>query len=137
MTIRLLALLWPMLVHFHAMAQRPLPPNVVEAFSRAYHFESARDSLDYLHFTAGLCARPAELTTDTNTAGLRMAWRAAEFGREWYVKRGDGSPPEDLELRPFSSRLAMLTAEGKRALLVTEEYPCALNCHTVWYFMEE
>jgi hypothetical protein len=74
---------------------------------------------------------------DTSTAGLRMAWMASEFGDTWYVKRGDGSPLRALDIRPFHLRIPALTDEGKRVLQVVEEYPCAMTCHTVWYFVEE
>jgi hypothetical protein len=137
MTGRFIALFLPLVFHLVAMAQDPLPPATQAPPSVKCRFENAADSLAYLHFTAGLSERPPELPMDTSTAGLRMAWRASEFGDTWYVKRGDGSPLRALEIRPFHMRLPALTAEGKRVLQVVEEYPCALTCHTVWYFVAE
>ncbi len=137
MTGRVLTLLLPEVLHLVAMAQCPLLPTTQVASSPKYRFENAADSLAYLQFTAGLRERPSELPMDTSTAGLRMVWMASEFGDTWYVKRGDGRSPQDLELRPFSFHLAMLSDEGKRVLQVIEEYPCALTCHTVWYFVVE
>jgi hypothetical protein len=137
MTGRLLAQTLPLVLPLVAMAQRPLPPSTQVAPSVKCRFENAADSLAYLHFTAGLRERPPELPMDTSTAGLRMAWRASEFGHTWYVKRGDGSPLQSLDIRPFHLQLPVLAAEGKRVLQVVEEYPCALTCHTVWYFVVE
>ena len=137
MTGRVLALLLPLVLPLVAMAQHPLPPTTQVAPSPKYRSENAADSLAYLHFTAGLRERPPELPMDTSTAGLRMAWMASEFGDTWYVKRGDGSPLRALDIRPFHLRIPALTDEGKRVLQVVEEYPCAMTCHTVWYFVEE
>ncbi len=137
MTGRDLALFLPLVFHLVGMAQDPLPPATQAPPSVKCCFENAADSLAYLHFTAGLRERPPELPMDTSTAGLRMAWRASEFGHTWYVKRGDGSPLRALEIRPIHVQLPVLAAEGKRVLQVVEEYPCALTCHTVWYFVAE
>lgn len=134
---RFLAFFVPLVLPVVARAQVPLPPATQAPPSMKCRFENAADSLAYLHLTAGLRELPPELPMDTSTAGLHMAWRASEFGDTWYVKRGDGSPLRALEIRPFHLRLPALAAEGKRVLQVVEEYPCALTCHTVWYFVED
>ena len=137
MTSRVLYMLLLAVLPLVDMAQRPVPPSSREASSVKCRFGNAADSLAYLHFTAGLRERPPELPMDTYTVGLSMAWRASEFGDTWYVKRGDGSPLRVLEVRPFHQRIPAFSSDGKRVLEVIEEYPCAMTCHTVWYFVEE
>ena len=105
-------------------------------------FENPEDSADFARFREGLqmLGQPTE-TGDGGQGRYRLVWQDQLQGGLRMVTRGDGQRLKEQGLAtpmvfgPFSSHFR--TADGRRGVMVTHEWPCALVCVVTSYYMEE
>ena len=131
------------LLPFFAAAQDPITvmQNDYQDPFVPHLFESPADSAAFMQFRAGLEMLPSTGTPDTVRHQLHMVWRVQLRGGLWSVRRGDGSELQDV---PFNAnadtwygRLPFRAADGRCGLMLFHEFPCALLCRSVQYYVEE
>lgn len=105
-------------------------------------FESPEDSADFARFRKGLqVVDPSSGTGVSGQGGFRLAWVERLHGGMQMVTRGDGATLKDrpgallTDFGPFHAPFC--TADGKRGIMETHEWPCALVCAVTSYYVEE
>ena len=105
-------------------------------------YDSPEDSAAFARFLEGFQVMDPPSETGVSGPGrYRMVWEDRMQGGMRHVIRGDGEWLKDHAMAgpsgfgPFQS--PFLTADGKRGVMVTHEWPCALVCVVTSYYVEE
>ncbi|MCB9179040.1 MAG: hypothetical protein H6590_06420 [Flavobacteriales bacterium] len=104
-------------------------------------FENPEDSAEFARFREGMQLEEQPVGTgDNGTAKYRLVWEDRLQGGLRLVTRGDDEMMKDPAIDitgfgPFHSPFR--TADGKRGVMVTHEWPCALVCVVTSYYVEE
>ena len=105
-------------------------------------YESPGDSMDFAHFREGIKVMDPPSETGVSGPGrYRLVWEDRMQGGMRVVARSDGERLKDHRMAgpsdfgPFHSPFR--TADGKRGVMVTHEWPCALVCVVTSYYVEE
>lgn len=103
-------------------------------------FENPEDSAAFARFRAGMqLVDQPQGTGDNGTARYRMVWVDRLQGGMRMVTRGDDEMMKDqaIDIMGFGPFLTSFrTADGKRGVMVTHEWPCALVCRVTSYYVE-
>ena len=105
-------------------------------------YDNPEDSAAFARFLEGFQVMDPPSETGVHGQGrYRLVWESRMQGGMRHVIRGDGEPLKDHKMAgpsdfgPFHS--SFRTAEGKRGVMLTHEWPCALVCIVTTYYVEE
>ena len=105
-------------------------------------YENPGDSAAFARFREGMqLVDQPQGTGDTGIARYRLVWEDRLQGGMRHVIRGDGERLKDhatagpADFGPFHSPFR--TADGRRGVMLTHEWPCALVCIVTSYYVED
>jgi hypothetical protein len=137
----LLLVLLPSLHRLHAQEPHPSASMARIWAQRPLVFEEPADSAEFLRFLSSFSFQDTTEEPNTLAHRYRQVWRISEHGGIAYVMRGDGRMTTLDAERPtvegFDTLLPLRTRDGQACVMRQWEYPCAMICRTMEYYLEE